>query len=102
MPLPVVLSPLAMTALRIGGAVAVGMLLSRRRGPERLDLASEDHLDRVPEGADLRSDLRARQARLDGEARFVRSVRLGASGPGVEIDLAALGRLRARRLRSGD
>jgi hypothetical protein len=35
---------------------------------------------------------------VSGEGRFRRTIRLGSRGPGLEIDAAALGRLRVRRL----
>lgn len=98
--LPAVLSaPVALRLLQLGGAVALGALLAARRGPERIDIVSEDALDAVPDGADLRLD--PANGRADAEARWRRAVRLGARGPGVEVDFAALGRLRARRLRRG-
>ncbi len=105
MALPALLfSPLALRALQVGGAVALGALIAARRraaeGPERLDIASDDALDRVAEGADLRLD-RA-NGRADAEARVARTVRLGRDGPGVSVDFAALGRLRVRRVRAGD
>ncbi|SEA98254.1 hypothetical protein [Rubrimonas cliftonensis] len=104
MPLPAVLmSPLALRALQVGGAVALGAVLAARRraaeGPERVDIVSDDALDRVADGADLRLD-RA-NGRADGEARWARTVRLGPNGPGVSVDFAALGRLRVRRVRAG-
>ncbi|MGF1657885.1 MAG: hypothetical protein ACFCUS_00465 [Rubrimonas sp.] len=99
MPLPALLTaPLALRLAQLAAAAAIGAALAARRGPERLDIATEDALDRVPEGADLRLDPRA--ARADAEARWRRAVRLGSDGPGVEIDLCAVGRLRARRLRA--
>ncbi len=97
MPLPA-LTPLAPIALRLaayGGAVALGALIANRRGPERIDIQSEDALDRVPEGADLRLD-RA-NGRADAEARLARTIRIGRDGPGVSVEIAGIGRLRVRR-----
>ncbi len=94
----VLLTPLALRALQVGGALAIAAYVARRNradaGPERVDMASEDALDRVPEGADLRLD-RA-NGRADAEGRWRRVVRLGRHG--VEIEAAALGRLRWRRV----
>jgi hypothetical protein len=98
MPLPALVAPLAPVAIRLaayGGALALGAYLAGRRGPERIDMATEDALDRVPEGADFRVD-RA-NGRADAEARFARTIRFGPTGPGVSIDLAGVGRLRVRR-----
>lgn len=94
----VILTPLALRALQVGGALALAAWVARRSrvdaGPERLDMASEDALDRVPEGADLRLD--PANGRADAEGRWRRVVRLGRHG--VEIEAAALGRLRLRRV----
>jgi hypothetical protein len=97
MPLPA-LAPLAPIALRLaayGGAVMLGAALAGRRGPERIDMQSEEALDRVPEGADLRVD-RA-NGRADAEARIARTIRIGRDGPGLSFELAGLGRARIRR-----
>jgi len=96
MPLPIALAPLALGVLRIGGAMALGAALARRRGPERLDILTEDALDRLPEGAQVRVDRDA--GRADAEGRWRRTVRLGARGPGLEVEFAGIGRIRARRV----
>lgn len=100
MPLPALLTgPVALRLAQLGAAAAIGALLAARRGPERIDIQTEDALDRVPEGGDLRVDPGA--GRADAEARWRRVVRLGREGPGVEVDFCALGRLRTRRVRAG-
>jgi hypothetical protein len=96
---PVILGPVALRAAQIGAGVAIGLWLARRRGPERLDILAEDALDRLPEGADLRLD--PDNGRADAEARWARTVRLGARGPGVAVEIAALGRLKVRRVAPG-
>ena len=94
----VLLSPLALRAVQVGGALALAAYVASRRraaaGPERVDMASEDALDRVPEGSDLRID--RPNGRADAEGRWRRTIRFGAHG--VEIEAAALGRLRWRRV----
>jgi len=94
----VLLTPVALRALQIGGALALAAYVASRKraaeGPERVDMASEDALDRIPEGADLRAD--PANGRADAEGRWRRVVRLG--GHGLEIEAAALGRLRWRRI----
>jgi hypothetical protein len=96
MPLPAVLvAPLTLRLLQLGAAVAIGAVLAARRGPERVDMATEDALDRLPEGGDLRLD--PANGRADAEARLRRTVRFGRAG--VEIEAAGLARLRVRRTR---
>lgn len=96
MPLPAVLAaPVALRLLQLGGAVALGLWLARREGPERLDIATEDVLDRLPEGSDLRLD--PANGRADAETRLRRTLRF--AGRGVEIEAAGLARLRVRRAR---
>ena len=94
----VLLTPIALRALQIGRALALAALVASRKraseGPERVDMASEDALDRIPEGADLRAD--PANGRADAEGRWRRVVRLG--GHGLEIEAAALGRLRWRKV----
>lgn len=96
MPLPAILvAPVTLRLLTLGAAFAVGAVVAARRGPERVDMATEDALDRLAEGADLRLD--PGNGRADAEARWSRTVRLGARGPGVTLDVAGLARLRVRR-----
>jgi len=98
MPLPAILvAPATLQVLTLGAAFAAGAVVAARRGPERVDMASEDALDRLPDGADLRVD--PRNGRADAEARWSRTLRLGAGGPGVTVDVAGLARLRVRRAR---
>ena len=98
--LPAALAPLAPVAGRLalmGAAYAAGALIAARsRGPERVDMATEDALDRLHEGAEVRVD-RA-NGRADAEARVERTLRLGPDGPGVSVEVAGIGRLRARRV----
>lgn len=97
MPLPAILAaPAAMQLLTLGGAFVAGaMLAGGQRGPERVDMATEDALDRLPDGGDLRLD--PANGRADAEGRWRRTLRLRAGGPGVTVDLAGLARLRVRR-----
>jgi hypothetical protein len=93
--MPVALAPLALTALRIGAVALVVAALARRRGPSVLEAGREAALDDLPEGGSLRLDPQAR--RMDAAGRWRRVLRLGADGPGLEVEAAALGRLRIRR-----
>jgi hypothetical protein len=97
MPLPAIIAaPFAVQAMQLGAAAALGFWLARRGGPERVDLPTEDALDRLPEGADIRVD--PDNGRADAEIRARRILRV-VGGPGVAVDFAALARLRVRRLR---
>lgn len=92
MPLP--LAPIAGFAVRYG-AVALASYAILRALPEApRDQRGEDALDDVSEGLAMRREPEA----THGTARLRRVVRLGHSGPGVEIDLTALGRLKLRKL----
>lgn len=99
MPAPIVLSPLAWAALRFGVVAAVGLYAARRRGSEPKDALHEHVLDDLPEGVAARPHRAEAERAMHGRGRFRRVVRIGgASGPGIEVDMAALGRLRLRRV----
>ncbi len=92
MALPV--APLAGIALRYG-AVAVATYAATRTIPKlRRNQDTEDVLDTVEEGIELRRDAE----QINGTGRFRRVVRLGRNGPGVEIDATALTRIRFKRV----
>jgi len=94
MALPVV--PIAAVAVRFGAVALAAWALSRTVSPARVDQRAEDALDEVPEGvAARRADDREQH---NATARFRRVIRFGSRGPAFEIDLAALGRLRLRRV----
>lgn len=88
--------PLVPTAIVAARYAAVGLAVYaawRASAPARRDQRTEDALDDLPEGTTLHRDADATRATM----RLRRTIRLGDSGPGLEIDLAALGRLRLRR-----
>lgn len=91
MALPLV--PTALVAARYAAVGFVAYAAWRAAAPARRDQRAEDALDALPEGTTIHRDDDATRATL----RLRRTIRLGDSGPGVEIDLAALGRLRLRR-----
>ncbi|MBK5926306.1 hypothetical protein [Rhodobaculum claviforme] len=94
MALPLV--PIAGVALRYGAVALAAYMLTRQVHPGRTDQRAEDALDDLPEGV---STHRPRDRdQINGAARVRRVIRLGTAGPGVEVDLTALGRLRFRRL----
>jgi hypothetical protein len=79
MPAPIAFAPLAWTALRVGAVAAVALYAARGASQPK-DIRREQVLDDLPDGG-----------------RFRRTLRLGR-GRGFEIDAAALGRVRLRRV----
>ena len=97
MPLPALLTtPVALRLAQIAAVAAMGAVLAARRGPQRIDIETEDALERIPDGGDLRID--PANGRADAEARFRRAWRFNRDGSGFEVDICALGRIRARRV----
>lgn len=87
------LAPIAGIALRYG-AVALATYAATRSIPNlRRDQATEDILDEVEEGLSARRDAN----QMNATARFFRTIRVGKSGPGLEIDATTLTRIRFRR-----
>lgn len=97
MPAPIALAPLAWTALRLGAVAAVALYAARSGLPLK-DAHNEAALDGLPEGLRAEPHKSDTERGMHGSGRFRRVFRLGPSGPGVEIDAAALGRLRLRRV----
>ena len=93
MPLP--LAPIASIALRYGVVAVATYAVTRRIRRGFFDQRAEDAMDAVNEGLSIRRNT----DQLSGTGRFKRRVRLGANGPGVEIDVTALGRIRLRKIR---
>lgn len=98
MPAPLALSPLAWTALRLGAVAAVALYTARNRESQPKDPFHEQVLDEIDEGVRARPHRAEAEGAMHGSGRFKRIVRLGRNGPGVEIDAAALGRFRLRRV----
>ncbi len=86
MPLPLV--PIAV----IAGAYA----LARNVHVSAVDQRVEDRLDDVGEGLYGHRDPNGQQ--INTSYRWKRTIRLGANGPGIEVDAAALGRLKFRKV----
>ncbi|MCT8158739.1 hypothetical protein [Pseudoruegeria sp. SHC-113] len=91
MALPI--APIAGLALRYGAVALATYAVARAVQPGHRDQRGEDALDDVPEGVTYRSD----PEQVNGTARFRRVIRLGATGPGVEIDATGLGRIKFRK-----
>jgi hypothetical protein len=88
------LTPVAAAALRYGAVAALTYAAARRARPRRIDPDAEVALDALPDG------LRVGHApgQMNATGRWRRRMRLGRTGPGMEIDLGGLARLRLRRL----
>lgn len=99
MPAPLAISPLAWTALRLGAVAAMALYASRSRDSHAKDAQHEQVLDDLPEGVSARPHSAGDENAMHGSGRYRRSLRLGRTGLGFEIDAAALGRLRLRRIR---
>jgi len=92
MPLP--LAPIAGIAFRYGTIALATYAITRKISHGRRDQRAEDALDDLEDGLSLRHQT----GQTNSTARFRRSIRLGADGPGLEIDITALGRLKIRKL----
>ena len=88
------LAPIAGLALRYGAVAIATYAIARNSGLARRDQRSEDAMDEVHDGLHLRQDA----DQMNANGRFRRIVRLGSTGPGVEIDATVLARIRIRRL----
>ena len=91
------LAPIALTAVRYGAVMAVAYYVVNRN--KSLAKVSEEaaHED-VDEGISIRHHRGQSGAQANADARIKRVIRLGANGPGIEIDASALGRIRFKRV----
>jgi len=94
---PLPLAPIAGLALRYGAVALGAWALGRHLERGFRDQRAEDALDDLCEGVTLRHE----PGQTNGTGRFRRVVRIGTNGPGLEVDLAALARLKLRPLRAG-
>ncbi len=92
MPLP--LAPIVALSLRYGTVAIATYTIARRIERGRRDQRAEDSFDETPEGVTLRRE--AEQVNATGRMRRV--FRFSTSGPGIEIDATALGRVRFRKV----
>lgn len=92
MPLP--LAPVAGVALRYGAVALATYAVTRKISHGRRDQRAEDAMDDLNEGLSVRREA----GQTNATARFRRVIRIGNNGPGVEIDISALGRLTIRKL----
>lgn len=87
-------TPIAVAALRYGAVAAIAYAAAHRARPRKIDPAAEAAMETLPHG------LRVGHApgQLNATTRWRRVLRLGAGGPGMEVDLGAIARLRLRRV----
>ena len=94
MALPI--APIAGFALRYGAVALAAYALAREVQSGRRDQRAEVALDDLAEGLSAHGARRDRQVNAGGRLRRV--LRIGANGPGLEIDIALVGRVRLRRV----
>jgi len=94
--MPAPLAPLAWTAIRIGAVAATAIYVGRRTRSAPKHIWRERALDDTPEGIDITRQRDTGEANAHGSARIVRTIRL-PRGPGIEVDITTLGRIRFRR-----
>jgi len=92
MPLPI--APIAGLALRYGAVAVATYAVARRVERGRYDQRAQDALDELDEGVTLRRD----GDQVDATVRFRRVIRVGQDGPGVEVDITGLTRIKLRRV----
>ena len=92
MPLPI--APITAIALRYGTVALATYAVARSVERGRRDQRAEDALDETPEGLTARRE----GEQMNATGRMRRVIRFGESGPGIEIDASAVGRIRFRRV----
>ena len=95
MPLPIIPTVPVITsfALRYGAAALTTYAVTRKIKLGRHDQSEEDAHNKVEEGVTLRR----KSGEYNATTRMKRIIRLGKSGPGIEVDASAFARLRFRR-----
>jgi len=94
--MPAPLAPIAWTALRLGAVAATAYYIKQRSETAPKHVWRERAMDDAEDGVGFTTDRSEGERNAHGAARFRRTIRLG-NGPGIEIDLTALGRIRLRR-----
>ena len=92
------LAPLAWTALRIGAVAATAYYVGRRTRSAPKHIWRERAMDDAAEGLEVTGDRSGAETNAHASARLKRTLRLGANGPGLEVDITTLGRIRFRRV----
>lgn len=92
MPLPI--APIAGFAIRYGAVALATYAISRRIEQAHFDQRGEEAMDDINEGLSVRRD----GDQMNSAVRYSRTVRVGKTGPGLEIDVTALGRIRFKKV----
>lgn len=88
------LAPVAIVALRYGTFAVATYAIARRIERGRRDQRAEDSLDDIEEGLTLRREA----DQLNTTGRYRRVIRLGSAGPGFEVDVTSITRIRFRKV----
>ncbi|MGY6706672.1 hypothetical protein [Roseinatronobacter sp.] len=88
------LAPIAAVAVKYGALALAGYALARQVRPGHIAQPLEDALDEVPDGISITQPRDADQ--INSAARLRRTIRLGHTGRGIELDAAFLARLKLR------
>lgn len=92
------LAPIALLALKYGAVAATTYAVVKRAQASGMkDLRTEHAHEDAPEGVNLRHHKDQTGRQVDAGARYKRTIRFGSTGPGLEIDASALGRLKIKR-----
>lgn len=94
---PAALAPIAWTALRFGAVAAVAIVASRAASQPK-DAQHQAVLDDLPDGMGGHAHRAEDERGVHGHGRMRRVLRFKTGGPALEIDAAALGRVRLRRV----
>ncbi len=99
MPAPAALAPVAWKVAQFSAVAAVAWYAARKRRPAGpREVWRERVLDGVGEGLETDFSRSSEDAHMGAALRFKRGIRLGANGPGVEIDISGVSRVKLRRL----
>ena len=90
-------APIAVAAVKYGSVALAAYGIARRIERGRTDQAGEDALDRTPEGVTMHRP-KDRTEQTNATFRWRRVVRLGRSGPVVEVDVAGLARIKIKKV----
>jgi len=88
------LAPFASIAIRYGAVALATYAVTRSVSNGRRDQRAEDAMDELDEGMTLRRE----SEQANATARFRRVIRVGRDGPGIEVDITTLGRIRFRKV----
>ncbi|MGB0410460.1 MAG: hypothetical protein ACPGFA_02630 [Pikeienuella sp.] len=99
MPAPAALAPIAWKVAQIGAVAAVSFYAARRQRPVGpRDIWQETALNEADEGLETEATRDENGTRLSAVGKITRGIRLGRSGPGIEMEFASISRLRFRKI----